>query len=283
MFWPSFPAGRDAVPEIDTETLRRSYRWIAPLVRTYFRSEVRGMERIPRTQTIVVAHHDGGVIPVNGICFGVAWYEYFGFERKLYVLTHDVLHGFGKRFSKLLADSGLVPADRSVMDAALRTGASVLVFPGAARETFRPIWARRTIDLGGRTGFVAQAIRWGLPITPVVSAGSHETVVVLWDGKPLARALGLRKLVRSADVLPVQVGLPWGIWMLPLLPPLPLPAKITTEVLEPVEIAEVIGRRLRPEDANDPAVLRAGFDAVLGSMRAALGRLYDERRWPVIG
>lgn len=283
MFWPSLPAGRHAVPEIKTTTLRRSYRWLAPLTRRYFRSEVRGMDRIPRSQTIVVTHHDGGVIPVNGICFGVAWHEHFDFERPLYVLTHDVLHGFGERFSNLLAESGLIPADRSAMDAALRTGASVLVFPGAARESFRTFWARRSIDLGGRTGFVAQAIRWGLPITPVVSAGSHETVVVLSGGQSLARALGLRKLVRSADALPLQLGLPWGIWALPFLPPLPLPAKITTEVLDPVWLPDALGRPLRPEDADDPAVLRAGFDAVLRPMRAALHRLYDERRWPVIG
>jgi len=238
---------------------------------------------MPSSQTIVITHHDGGMIPVNGICFGVHWYDTFGFDRPLYVLTHDALHSLWDPFSKLMADSGLLRADRAAMDAVLAKGESVLLFPGAARESFRSFWQRRNIDLGGRKGFVAQAIRWGLPITPVVSAGSHETVIVLSSGQKLAQKLRIPQIVRSADVLPVVAGLPWGIWAIPFLPPFPIPAKITTEVLAPVYLSEELGRKLRPEDADDEDIVQAGFDLVLRRMREALGRLYDERKYPFIG
>jgi len=244
---------------------------------------VRGMDRVPDGQTIIVTHHDGGVLPINGICIGAAWYDHFGLDRPLYVLTHDLLHSLWDRFSRLLTESGLVRADRSTMDAVLATGESVLIFPGAARESFRTFWERRAINLGGRTGFVAQAIRWGLPITPVVSAGSHETVIVLSGGRSLAKWLGIPKLVRSADVLPLLAGLPWGVWALPFLPQFPLPAKITTEVLDPIWLPDALGRDLSPEDAEDPEVVNAGFQIVLARMRQTLDALYDERKWPILG
>lgn len=271
------------VPRIEQAVLRRSHGILSRIAKSYFRSEIRGLHRLPQSQTIIVTHHDGGMLPINGICFGVHWYDHFGFDKPLYVLTHDALHSLWDPISKLMADSGLLRADRRAMDAVLKTGQSVLLFPGAARESFRSFWQRRNIDLGGRKGFVAQAIRWKIPITPVVSAGAHETVVVLSSGQKIAQWLGIPNIVRSADVLPVVAGLPWGVWAIPGLPQLPIPSKITTEVLEPIHLSEALGCDLRPEDANDEATVQAGFDFVLEKMRASLGRLYDERKYPFIG
>lgn len=265
--------------------LERSFSVLQPFVRTYFRAEVRGMERVPeREQVLVVTHHDGGVLPVNGICFGVHWYERFGFDRPLYVLTHDIIHQFFDLLGTgLLPDSGLVRADRRVMDRVVSTGSSLLVFPGAARETFRPYSERTNIDLGGRSGFVAQSIRWGLTILPVVSAGAHETVFVIRRGRRIAEALGLPKWFRSADVFPILAGLPFGVWALPFLPQIPLPAKITTEVLPPIRPRDLFGREVHPSEADDPRLVREGYERVLERMRAAVTKLYAERRFPIIG
>ncbi|MBK9262545.1 MAG: 1-acyl-sn-glycerol-3-phosphate acyltransferase [Polyangiaceae bacterium] len=271
------------VPQIEQRVLQRSHRILSRLIKSYFRSEIRGTERLPTSQTIIVTHHDGGMLPINGICFGVHWYDQFGFDRPLYVLTHDALHSLWDPFSKLMADSGLLRADRRAMDAVLATGQSVLLFPGAARESFRSFWKRRDIDLGGRKGFVAQAIRWGLPITPIVSAGAHETVIVLSSGQKLAERLRIPKIVRSADVLPLVAGFPWGVWAIPFLPQIPIPAKITTEVLAPIHLSEALGRDLRPEDAHDETIVQAGFDLVLTRMRQAIDQLYDERKYPFVG
>lgn len=256
------------------DTLRASHAVWSPIVRRYFRSTVRHMERIPDRQCLFVAHHDGGVFPVNGVCFGVHWYDHFKFSRGLYVLIHDLIHQMFRPFTQLLPRSGLVPADRFWMDKVVRSGHDLLVFPGAARETFRTYWEREAIDLGGRSGFVKQAMRHGLPIVPVVSAGSHETLIVLRRGARLAKMLGLRKVVRSADAMPILLGLPWGIWALPILPQFPLPATITTEVLEPIHLEG---------DPDDPVAVQAGFDLVIAAMRAALKRLYAERRYPIFG
>jgi 1-acyl-sn-glycerol-3-phosphate acyltransferase len=264
----------EELPRVMMETVRKSHAFFSPVVRRYFRSEVRGLGRIPGQQCILVTHHDGGVLPINGICFGVAWYDHFAFERPLYVLAHDLIHATFKPFTDLLPRSGVVPADRHVMDRVVESGHSVMLFPGAARESFRPFSERSRIDLGGRTGFVRQAMRHRIPIVPFVSAGAHETFFVVRRGARLAKWLGLRKLVRSADVLPLLVGLPWGLWLLPALPQIPLPAKITTEVLEPMTLAG---------DPNDEGAVKKGFETVLGKMQSALDGLYAERRYPVIG
>ena len=275
---PSTSAGRQrarfVLPDVDEPTVRRSFSVLEPLSRRYFRSEERGMHLIPKGQCILVTHHDGGILPINGICFGVAWYQHLGFRRPLYVLTHDFIHAVFDLFTDILPRSGLVRADRGSMDLVLEAGHSVLVFPGAARESFRPFSERHRIDLGGRTGFVRQAMRHRLPIVPIVSAGAHETLVVLRRGARFARWLRFRKVVRSGDVLPIVAGLPWGIWALPILPQLPLPAKITTEVLEPIEL---------DGNPDDQGAVQRGFELVLGRMQTALGKLYRERRLPIIG
>jgi hypothetical protein len=64
------------------------------------------------------------------------------------------------------------------------------------------------------------------------------------------------------------------VWILPILPQFPLPAKVTTEVLEPIEPRG---------DPDDDAAVQRVFDEVLGSMKQALHRLYAERRYPVLG
>ena len=256
------------------DTVRASHAVWSRIVRVYFRSTVRGMDNIPDRQCLVVAHHDGGVFPVNGVCFGVAWYDHFKFERGLYVLTHDLIHTLFRPFTELLPRSGLVPADRKWMDRVVESGHDLLVFPGAARETFRTYWQREQIDLGGRTGFIKQAMKHNLPIVPVVSAGSHETMIVLRRGARLARWLRLRKIVRSADNLPLLMGLPWGIWILPILPQFPLPATVTTQVLEPIIVAG---------DPEDEVAVKAAFDQVLSAMQAGLAVLYAERRYPIVG
>jgi 1-acyl-sn-glycerol-3-phosphate acyltransferase len=267
-------ASEHVVPEVCEATVARSLAVLGPLVRAYFRSEVRGLERVPPGQCLLVTHHDGGVFPINAICLGVGWYEHFGTGRPLYVLSHDIIHAAFDPFTDLLPRSGLVRADRAMMEAVAKTGHSMLVLPGAARESFRPYRERARIDLGGRIGFVRQAMRLGIPIVPVVSAGSHETLFVLRRGGRIASAMGLPRLVRSADVWPLIAGFPWGIWAAPFVPHLPLPAKITTEALAPIVVEG---------DPDREADVRAGFDRVLGVMRGALQRLYAARRFPVVG
>ena len=111
-----------------------------------------------------------------------------------------------------------------------------------------------------------------MPIVPVVSIGGQESQLYLWHGEPLAKLFGLQKLMRS-DYFPVSLGFPFGLTF--AFPPnLPLPTKITTQVLDPVHI--------RAEFGDDPDI--AEVDAEIRSrMQEALDRLSQARRFPIIG
>ena len=87
----------------------------------------------------------------------------------------------------------------------------------------------------------------------------------------MARRLGLSKA--RIDILPVTFGFPFGLSV--VFPPnLPLPAKIVTEVLEPIDIAARFG--------NDPDVDEVDSH-VRAVMQAGLERLAGQRRLPVLG
>ena len=63
----------------------------------------------------------------------------------------------------------------------------MLVYPGSDLDTFRPFRDRDKIVLGGRKGFLELALRERVPIVPVVTAGTHEQIIVLTRGDRLAR------------------------------------------------------------------------------------------------
>jgi 1-acyl-sn-glycerol-3-phosphate acyltransferase len=106
---------------------------------------------------------------------------------------------------------------------------------------------------------------------PVVSVGGQETALFLSRGDHLARALHLHRWLHS-DVLPIALAPPWGIDVGDLFGHLPLPSKITIEVLEPIDVAAQFG-----EDAD------AAYDAITARMQSALDRLAAERRLPILG
>jgi 1-acyl-sn-glycerol-3-phosphate acyltransferase len=276
----------DELPRPDPAILRATQAIAEPICDLWFRSETRHLERIPDCQTMLIGHHDGGVMPLDAACFGVAWFRRFGIERPIRGLMHEIPFHVSSALTRWLHGIGVVSAAPANLEKLLDAGQDVLLYPGATREAFRPYARRRDITLGGRSGFVARALRRGVPVTPVVSAGGHETFFILRQGSRLADWVGLHEHFR-ADSWPLAVGLPWGLWFAPMVPYLPLPSKITIDVLPPIDLrvalSERFGRSVTAADAEDREVVRAGFELVLGAMRAGIGRLYDERRWPVLG
>jgi 1-acyl-sn-glycerol-3-phosphate acyltransferase len=88
----------------------------------------------------------------------------------------------------------------------------------------------------------------------------------------LARRLGLDRRLRIKYV-PISFGFPFGpSFLLPVN--LPLPTKIVTQVLAPIDVVSKFG-----EDA-DPAVVDAHVRWV---MQNALDELAAKRRFPVLG
>ena len=60
-----------------------------PIVKRYFREEMKGIENIPSGPSLVVSNHSGGLLPPDRSVFAVAYYDTFGYERPPYTLGHD--------------------------------------------------------------------------------------------------------------------------------------------------------------------------------------------------
>lgn len=209
-----------------TRILPQMARWSR-----YFNAEVRGIENIPAEgPLLLIGNHSGGMVTPDTAALYVHWYERFGVERPLMGMGFDAaftVPGLGSVMRRI----GQLPASRATAREALTRGAGLLVYPGGSREVFRPYSERNQIQLGQRTGFIRLAMEAGVPVVPVVGHGGHETTVVLARGGAVAEAVGLKERLRI-DVLPVLLQFPWGL-STPALPGVPLPAKITLQVLEP--------------------------------------------------
>lgn len=118
----------------------------------------------------------------------------------------------------------------------------MLVYPGGDYETFRPTWHSDRVEFGGRKGFTKLALEHDVPIVPVVAVGGQETALFVTRGERAAKWNGWANLTRI-KVLPVAFAPPFGISLLDIPPRLPLPARITVEVLPPIDLAERFGAR----------------------------------------
>lgn len=242
---------------------------------SYHRLDVRDLGRIPRGAALLVGNHNGGLNPVDGL-FLVHYYRTCGYDRPIYVLAHDILFRY-KPLGDLLESIGVVPAHKGQAHELLEGGHKVLVFPGGDIESMRPFSQRRKIVLAERQGFVRLALKTGAPIVPVVSAGAHETMLVLSQGQRMAKRLRLPKWARL-NSLPLLLAAPWGLLWGPTcaLPYIPLPAKITVQIGDPIAV-----------DTDDDVSLdtRATrlYRQVEQTMQSTLDQLYSERIFPIIG
>ncbi|PRC44734.1 glycerol acyltransferase, partial [Mycobacterium sp. ITM-2017-0098] len=218
---------------------------------------------------LVVSNHSGGMMTPDVLVFAPEFYKQFGFDRPLYTLAHYGV--FLGPLGDLLRRAGVIEASRENAGNALRSGAVVLVFPGGDYDSYRPTRTANVVDFGGRTGYVRAAIDAGVPIVPVVSIGAQETQIFLARGDSIARRIGLNKA--RMEILPISVGFPFGLSV--LFPPnLPLPSKIVTQVLDPIDIAAEFGENPDIDEVDHH---------VRSVMQTALDELARKRRFPIIG
>src|SRR3954454_10081063 len=256
----------------DPDYIRERLPGLWLLASLYFRAEVRGLGNIPEEgPVLLVGNHSGGNLTPDTSVFTLAFSSYFGVERQFFQLAHNlVLSMPGLSF---LRKFGTVAASPKNAETALSSGAALLVYPGGDHEVHRPIWERHKVDFAGRKGFIRLALQHNVPLVPVVAIGGQETSLFLSRGETLARALMLDKLFRL-KVLPISLGLPWGLNVGDFLGHLPLPAKIVVELLPPIDLREEFG---------DEPDLEAVYTEVIARMQAALDALAAERRLPIIG
>jgi len=236
----------------------------------YFQPVVAGIERIPAGAALYVGNHSGALLTPDSFLFGVAAYRAHGVSAIPYGLGHE----WGIRLPLIHQFVMPIGAIRAGHENALRifaAGHKALVYPGGDLDSMRPYRDRNRVVFGGRRGYIRLALRGGVPIVPLVSCGSHETLLILDDGRWLARALGIDRLFRT-KVWPITLSLPWGLTIGPPPPHFPLPTRIYVEVLEPICF-----ERRGEEAAADEEYVAACDRQVHGAMSEALQALAARR------
>jgi 1-acyl-sn-glycerol-3-phosphate acyltransferase len=225
-----------------------------------YRVEVQGWVNVPPTTSIFVSNHGGGTTTIDMWGLLYAWYGELGLGRQLHPLAHELLFA-SRRLGRFFAGVGVLRAGLEQAEHALRAGHDVLVLPGGDREAWRPWRDRWHLQFAGRRGYARLALRAGVPIVPVASAGAHHTLVVLTDGHKIAKRLPIHQIAR-ADIFPVHLSLPWGLAIGPW-PHLPWPTPLRYRV----EPAVPFPRGWRAGEPDEEVV--AEYDA---AVRASLQR-----------
>jgi 1-acyl-sn-glycerol-3-phosphate acyltransferase len=253
--------------ERDPDYIRETLPGLWMLASLYFRADVRGLRHIPEDgPVLLVGNHSGGNLTPDTHVFTLAFSTYFGVERRFHQLAHNLVLSMPGLSS--LRKYGTVAATPENAQRALDAGAALLVYPGGDYEVHRPTWESAKVDFGGRKGFIRLAQQREVPLVPVVAIGGQETALFLSRGERLARLFGLDRMFRL-KVLPISLALPWVVNVGDMLGHVPLPAKITIQVLEPIDVSGM--------DVDE------AYELVTGQMQTTLAGLAEERSLPVFG
>ena len=246
------------------------------LMDRYFRLEIAGFERLPKEPVLLIGVHSGGPLTMDAWTVIMAWWRQFGETRSLHGTAHDVLMNapvLGEYFRRL----GAISPSRENIQAAFDQGDDVILWPGGELDCYRTWSDRDKAVLGGRKGFIRMAMRAGVPIVPVATVGGHDTLFVLSEGRGLARLLKLKQRMRS-EVAPVTLSWPFGLGLhLTPFQHIPLPAKIRTEILEPIYLDS------DPARLDDQGYVDAMYDEIEASIQAGMHKLAKRRKFPIFG
>lgn len=260
----------------DPKTIEQLMPFWELLYKYYFRVETSGWENIPEGQVLLVGSHNGGIAAPDMVMMMYDWFKNFGTERLAYGLMHPIAWTAYQGLTRIASKTGAIRANPKMAIAAIENNATVLVYPGGAEDVFRPYTERDKIKFLGRKGFIKLALRYSLPIVPLISKGAHESIFVLADIYQQAKELnqqGLFPWIFDLDpqTFPIYLGLPWGLAFGPL-PNIPLPVPMTTRVCSPIYF-----ERYGEEARNDRLYVQKCYDLVVNTMQKELYILYAEK------
>jgi 1-acyl-sn-glycerol-3-phosphate acyltransferase len=260
----------NSIDNRDPAAIERVLPLVENVLAPYFRSEVRGLHHVPSGAALYVGNHSAGIMTPDSFLFAAAVYRAHGLDGLPYGLANEIGVSL-PLIHQLIVPLGAVRASHANAHGLFARGRKALVYPGGEFDAMRPSRHRHRIVFEGRLGYVRLAVRAGVPIVPVVTAGGHDTFYVLDDGRWLAKLLQMDRLLRI-KVWPITLCLPWGLMIGAGFPYVPMRTRILTETLAPIHFD-----RTGEAAAADEAYLRTCAQRVESVMQAALDRLALER------
>ena len=222
--------------------------------RFYFRTVVRGIERVPVGRVLLVSNHSGQ-FPLDGMVIGASMFldaEPPRIIRSMVEKWTQTLPFVGTAFSRIGQVVGVPENARRLLD----LGEAIVVFPEGARGISKPFADRyKLTDFG--LGFMRLALETDTPIVPISVIGAEEQFVSFGNVETLAKAFGMP----SFPLIP-QWLVPGG--------QMPLPTKYRITFGEPMFFDG------DPDD--DDAVIEEKVARVKGTIQSMLNRGLKERR-----
>ncbi|PSB11691.1 glycerol acyltransferase [Pleurocapsa sp. CCALA 161] len=250
--------------------------FVSWLYHNYFRVQTDGWENIPPTgKVLLIGSHNGGLAAPDTVMMTYDWFRQFGTDRLAYALMEPKVWQALPGLARLAAQVGAIQPHPDLVRAALRRDAAVLIYPGGAKDVFRPHSMRNKIYFHGHKGFIKLALQEKAPIVPFISHGAHSTLIVLADIYPQVQQLhkwGMPWLGGfDPGVFPIYLGLPWGLGVGPL-PNIPLPIPLHTRVCSPI-----LFERYGQEASRDREYVEQCYDRVCQQMQQQLDQLVQEK------
>jgi 1-acyl-sn-glycerol-3-phosphate acyltransferase len=245
-------------PELTDTVLLAPFR---PLYEHWFRVETRGLEHIPDTGGALLVANHSGTLPLDAVMTTLAVHDHHPAQRHLRALGADLLLGL-PFLGPLARKSGTTLACVPDAERLLKGGELVGVWPEGYKGLGKPFKDRYKLQRFGRGGFVAAALKTGVPIIPAAIVGAEEIYPIIGNLRGVARALGL-------PYLPITPTFP----LLGLAGLIPAPSKWIIEFGPPIRTDEY-----PPGAADDPMLVFDLADQVREAIQQALYRLLMQRR-----
>ncbi|MBA8792754.1 1-acyl-sn-glycerol-3-phosphate acyltransferase [Friedmanniella endophytica] len=234
---------------------------LRPLVHSWFRVEVQGIENLPTTGPALLVSNHAGTLPLDGMVLHAVIHDEIG--RHVRMLGADLI--FSTPYSHDLARRiGCTLACQEDAERLLAGGELVSVFPEGFKGLGKPFSDRYKLQRFGRGGFVSAAVRAQVPIVPISIVGSEEIYPLVATAPSLARALGW-------PYVPITPLFPW----FGLLGAIPLPSKWIIRIGEQIATDE-----LPAGAADDPMITFNVTDQVRETIQQTLYALLMQRPHP---
>ncbi|MEU1618983.1 lysophospholipid acyltransferase family protein [Streptomyces sp. NPDC005722] len=234
---------------------------LRPLYESYFRVEVKGIENIPAEGGALVVANHSGTLPLDGLMMQVAVHDHHPAGRHLRLLAADLVFVL-PLVNELARKAGHTLACAEDAQLLLERGEVVGVMPEGFKGLGKPFSERYKLQRFGRGGFVATALKTGVPIVPCSIVGAEEIYPMVGNAKTVARLLGF-------PYFPLTPTFPW----LGPLGMVPLPTKWTIQFGEPIPTDGYA-----PEAAEDPMLVFNLTDQVRETIQHTLYKLLVQRR-----
>jgi 1-acyl-sn-glycerol-3-phosphate acyltransferase len=231
---------------------------LRPVAERWFRIDTRGVENLPAEGGALVVSNHSGTLPVDGLMTMVTIHEHTG--RFLRPLGADLMFRLPV-VGSLVRKGGATLACNEDAERMLAGGELVGVWPEGFKGIGKPFPERYKLQRFGRGGFVAAALRTGVPIVPLSVVGAEEIYPLVGNIPALARLLGV-------PYVPITPLFPW-FGPLGLVP---LPSKWLMEFGKPIRTDEYDAAA-----ADDPMLVLNVTDEVRDTIQQSLYSLLMQR------